>query len=159
MSPKANQYLRFRLPADAPECVAFAYSPLLETVLSLHVLVGPKHHALQHDWVRGARRLPAGLRRRIRAFAFAYHGFLPDFLLPLVPIVFAYLVAHYFSLFVTYGQFIVPLASDPFGRGWDLFGTVDFVPNLAVLAPTTVWYVQVSALAPLLFLVRLASLS
>ena len=37
-------------------------------------------------------------------------------------------------------------ASDPFGRGWDLFGTVDFAPNLAIVAPDTVWYVQVSAL-------------
>jgi DNA-binding transcriptional ArsR family regulator len=51
-------------------------------VLSLHVLVGPKHHALQHAWVRRARRLPSGLRRRIRAFSFAYHALIPDFLHP-----------------------------------------------------------------------------
>ena len=70
----------------------------------------------------------------------------PDFVLPLVPIVFAYLVAHYFSLFVIQGQFIVTLASDPFGRGWDLFGTIDFAPNLTVVSPETVWYVQVIAL-------------
>ncbi len=80
--PRVNRYLRFRLPADAPECVAFAYSPLLETVLSLHVLVDPKHHALQHDWVRRGRRLPAALRQRIRAFAFAYHSLIPDVLFP-----------------------------------------------------------------------------
>jgi hypothetical protein len=69
-----------------------------------------------------------------------------DFLLPLVPIAFAYLVAHYFSLFVIQGQFIYPLASDPFGKGWDLLGTVDFAPNLAIVSPETVWYVQVAAL-------------
>jgi hypothetical protein len=70
----------------------------------------------------------------------------PDFVLPLVPISLAYLVAHYFSLFVIQGQFIYPLASDPFGKGWDLFGTVDYAPNLAVVSPETVWYVQVAAL-------------
>ena len=70
----------------------------------------------------------------------------PDFVLPLVPIVLAYLVAHYFSLLAIQGQFILPLASDPFGRGWDLFGTADFVPNLTIVSPETVWYVQVVAL-------------
>ena len=70
----------------------------------------------------------------------------PDFVLPLVPIAAAYMVAHYFSLFLVQGQFIVTLVSDPFGRGWDLFGTVDFAPNLAIVSPETVWYVQVGAL-------------
>jgi hypothetical protein len=56
------------------------------------------------------------------------------------------MVAHYFSYFLIQGAFIIPLASDPFGRGWDLFGTVDFAPNLAIVSPDTVWYVQVSAL-------------
>jgi hypothetical protein len=70
----------------------------------------------------------------------------PDFVLPLVPIAAAYLAAHYFTLFLIQGQFIVPLLSDPFGRGWDLFGTVDFAPNLALVSPETVWYVQVASL-------------
>jgi DNA-binding transcriptional ArsR family regulator len=74
--------LRFHVSADAPELIAFAISPTLEAVLSLHVLSGPKHHALQHEWVRRARRLSADLRRRIRAFSFAYQGMIPDFLLP-----------------------------------------------------------------------------
>ena len=44
--------IRFAVPAeDAPDRIAFAYSPLQEAVLSLHVLVAPTHHALQHDWV------------------------------------------------------------------------------------------------------------
>ena len=40
-----------------------------------------------------------------------------DFLLSLVPIAFVYVVAHYFSTFVTQGQFAVPLLSDPLGKG------------------------------------------
>jgi len=43
----------------------------------------------------------------------------------LVPIAFAYSVAHYFSLLVLEGQGIISLISDPFGFGWDLFGTAD----------------------------------
>lgn len=70
----------------------------------------------------------------------------PDFVLPLVPIAAAYLIAHYFTLFLIQGQFIVTLISDPFGKGWDLFGTADFAPNLAIVSPETTWYVQVAAL-------------
>jgi hypothetical protein len=70
----------------------------------------------------------------------------PDFVLPLVPIAAAYLFAHYFTQFLVVGQFIIPLVSDPFGRGWDLFGTADFAPNLAIVSPETVWYAQVTAL-------------
>jgi hypothetical protein len=70
----------------------------------------------------------------------------PEFVLSLVPIAFAYVVAHYFSLFVEYGQFAILLASDPLGRGWNLFGTADYQPNLTILTPNTVWYVQVGAL-------------
>ena len=44
--------IRFELGDDEDGAVAFGYSPLLESVLSLHVLAEPKHHALQHDWVR-----------------------------------------------------------------------------------------------------------
>jgi len=71
---------------------------------------------------------------------------IPDFVLPLVPIAAAYMVAHYFTLAVIQGQFIVTLISDPFGKGWDLLGTADFAPNLALVSPQTVWYVQFGAL-------------
>jgi DNA-binding transcriptional ArsR family regulator len=74
--------IRFRIRAETPECVAFAYSPLLEAVLSLHVVVAPKHHPLQHAWVRSARRLTPRLKRDVRAFAFLYRHLLPDFLFP-----------------------------------------------------------------------------
>ena len=64
----------------------------------------------------------------------------------LVPIALVYAVAHYFSLLVLQGQFAIPLASDPFGHGWDLLGTSDFRPNLGLLSPNTIWYVQVAVL-------------
>jgi len=69
-----------------------------------------------------------------------------EFLLSLVPIALVYAVAHYFTLLVIQGQYAISLASDPFGYGWDLFGTVDYSPNIAPFSPNTVWYVQVGAL-------------
>ena len=70
----------------------------------------------------------------------------PEFLLSLVPIALVYAVAHYFTLLVIQGQYAINLASDPFGFGWDLFGTADYAPNIAPFSPNTVWYVQVGAL-------------
>jgi DNA-binding transcriptional ArsR family regulator len=74
--------IRFELSPHQDGVVAFGYSPLLESVLSLHVLAEPKHHALQHGWVRAMRALPASLRREITALSFLYRWTLPDCLLP-----------------------------------------------------------------------------
>jgi hypothetical protein len=64
----------------------------------------------------------------------------------LVPIALVYVIAHYFSLLILQGQYLVPLVSDPFGRGWDLFGTAAYRPNLGILTPNVVWYAQAGAL-------------
>jgi DNA-binding transcriptional ArsR family regulator len=74
--------IRFAVPTYALDRLAFAYSPLLEAVLSLHVLVEPKHHPLQHGWVRRMRALPPALKRRIADFGFAYRRSMPEFLAP-----------------------------------------------------------------------------
>ena len=74
-------------------------------------------------------------------------GSLADqFVASLVPIALAYAVAHYFSLLVLQGQVTRRLVSDPFGYGWDLFGTRELQPRLDLLTPNTIWYVQVAAL-------------
>jgi hypothetical protein len=84
---------------------------------------------------------------RIAARAVRYDGDLTDaFLASLVPIALAYVVAHYFSFFVRELQYMAPFASDPFGFGWDLFGTADVTPRITVLQPKTIWYAQVAAL-------------
>ena len=72
----------FRVPASAMERVGFSYSPSLEAVLSLHVLVEPKHHPVQHGWVRAMRRLSPALKREIDVFAFAFRAYFPEFLFP-----------------------------------------------------------------------------
>jgi DNA-binding transcriptional ArsR family regulator len=74
--------IRFVLEADDPARIRFARSAAYEAALSLRVLADPKRHAVQHGWVRHARRLPAGLRREVEAFRFAWLFGPPDFMLP-----------------------------------------------------------------------------
>jgi hypothetical protein len=64
----------------------------------------------------------------------------------LVPIMFAYVLAHYFSLLVYQGQAVAFLASDPLGDGSDIFGTADKAIDYGVISATGIWYVQVGAL-------------
>jgi DNA-binding transcriptional ArsR family regulator len=51
-------------------------------VLSLHVLMHPKEHPLQHPWIRQMRSLSPALKREIRAFHFLYSDITCDFMLP-----------------------------------------------------------------------------
>ncbi|NNN30752.1 helix-turn-helix transcriptional regulator [Streptomyces sp. S3(2020)] len=74
--------ITFRVPPGADDRIGFTYSPLLETVLSLHVLAEPKHHPLQHAWVRRMRRLPVGLRREITTLSFTFREYFPAFCFP-----------------------------------------------------------------------------
>lgn len=60
----------------------------------------------------------------------------------LLPIVLVYHVTHYYTLLQTQAPEIVRLLSDPFGWGWNLFGTANW--RLSVIPDAgTVWHVQV----------------
>jgi hypothetical protein len=61
----------------------------------------------------------------------------------LVPIALVYVAAHYLSFLLFEGQAIIYLASDPFGQGWDLFGTVDSPIDYGLLSQNGIWYLQV----------------
>ena len=64
----------------------------------------------------------------------------------LIPIAFAYALAHYFSLLVFQGQAMARLISDPLGKGSDLFGTAGSGIDYNAISGDTIWYVQVGAL-------------
>jgi len=64
----------------------------------------------------------------------------------LVPIAFAYVLAHYFSLLLWNGQSIIYLASDPLGNGANLFGTSGYQIDYHIISYAGIWYVQVAAL-------------
>jgi hypothetical protein len=62
--------------------------------------------------------------------------------LSLVPIAFVYNFTHYYTLILTQGAQILKLASDPFGVGWNLFGTAGQSFSMLVQADS-VWHTQV----------------
>ena len=75
-----------------------------------------------------------------------WHPLAVRFAHSLVPIGLAYTVAHYVSFLLLEGQLGLPLLSDPFGFGWNLFGTATWTPNFSLISATAVWYVQVAAI-------------
>ena len=64
----------------------------------------------------------------------------------LVPIALAYAVAHYLTLIIFEGQQLIAAVSDPFGLGWNLFGTADRTIDFFITASEPVWYAQVAVI-------------
>jgi hypothetical protein len=69
-----------------------------------------------------------------------------SFALTLVPIAIAYHLAHYLVYLLVQGQYIIPLLSDPFGYGWNLFGTVGYRVNIGIVGARFAWYTAVTAI-------------
>jgi hypothetical protein len=67
------------------------------------------------------------------------------FIHTLVPIAMAYIAAHYLSFLLFEGQASFYLASDPFGEGWDVFGTASRAIDYTWLSQNATWYLQVAA--------------
>jgi hypothetical protein len=82
----------------------------------------------------GARTVGGGFDTRVLARAFVHS---------LIPIAAVYVAAHYLTFLVFEGQAIRYTASDPFGRGWDLFGWASAGINYGVLSQNATWYLQV----------------
>jgi hypothetical protein len=62
----------------------------------------------------------------------------------LVPIAAVYVAAHYLTYLLFEGQAIKYLASDPFGQGWDLFGTASAAIDFSLIGQNGTWYAQVA---------------
>jgi hypothetical protein len=63
-----------------------------------------------------------------------------------IPIAAGYAIAHYFSLLMLDGQLTYILGSDPFERGWNLFGTAANAVDYTAVSPRTISLVQVAAI-------------
>jgi hypothetical protein len=89
--------------------------------------------------VRGMRTVPGAPPAAKLRSGFAH---------TLIPIALAYLIAHYFSLFVYQEQAqFTYLLSDPLGTATtDLFGTASGGIDFKVIGANAIWYVQVGAL-------------
>ena len=130
------------------------------------VLAGVTYDGLLETplWVEVVRLTPVnqtlGLVLVVAVFLGAYLGFVglsralgggmgfwrlaTAYAFSLVPIAVAYQIAHYYTLLLVQGQAVVGYASDPFGWGWDLFGTADFRPRYGIVGAGFVWYSQVT---------------
>jgi len=97
-------------------------SPFLYLLLYLGCMVLMK-------WLTAS---PLGVRELALRFAFS-----------LLPIVLVYHVSHYLALLVSQGTQLLPLLSDPFGRGWNLLGTADWLRAPLTLEAGTIWHAQV----------------
>ena len=64
------------------------------------------------------------------------------FALAMVPLGFVWSFVHYLSPFLADLQNFYALASDPLGRGWDLFGTIDYIVDYRWLTPAQTGWIQ-----------------
>ncbi|MEI8407778.1 MULTISPECIES: hypothetical protein [unclassified Kribbella] len=83
---------------------------------------------------------------QVRPGAVGRGGLPGAFVHSLVPIAIGYAVAHYFSFAMFQGQEGVLLATDPFGRGWDLLGTNGMRIDYAFLSTAVIAGVQIGAI-------------
>jgi hypothetical protein len=135
---RSSMYQNLRARLEEPYILdAPGTAELITTLLNLGTLVAAVLV------VAGAYRLAVLIAERQTR---TEGSLVPDFLPSLIPIALVYAVAHYFTLLLIQGQYAIPLASDPLGRGWNLFHTIHYSPNLAPISPNNVWYVQVGAL-------------
>jgi len=126
-------------------------APLMgERPIDAFVSARPWYRAWDTAWLLaapfvyfGVYALALGLARVLTGTPRPLRELLLDFAYTLLPIVLAYHAAHYFTLLLDQGPKILSLASDPFGYGWNLFGTAQrfraaYLPDL-----TWVWHMQV----------------
>ncbi len=86
------------------------------------------------------------LMRAMSGSALSTGEFARLFVLSLVPIAIGYHVAHYFSFLFIQGQRIIPLLSDPFGVGWNLWGTAAYRVDIGIIGAKTTWYASIAAI-------------
>ncbi len=110
---------------DAPMVVATIGLVLCVALVGLFYRAG----------IAGARSVGGdiGVERLRRAFVHS-----------LVPIAMVYVAAHYLTFLLFEGQAIQYLASDPFGQGWDIFGTASAAIDYSLLSQNGAWYAQVA---------------
>ncbi len=105
---------------------------LVATVgLAIGVAIAGGFYALG---IEGARSVGGGFDSEQLRRAFVHS---------LVPIAMVYVAAHYLTFLLFEGQSIFYLASDPFGQGWDLFGTATSAIDYGLLSQNAAWYLQV----------------
>ena len=121
--PPVYFYMQLRPIYQAYEMTCLLLSPFLYLAVYLLFIALAK-------WIT---RSSQSLRELALRFAFS-----------LLPIALVYNITHYYTLIFTQGVKIISILSDPFGWGWNLFGTAGLfrapiIPDMGV-----VWHTQVA---------------
>ena len=127
-SPDISQFFQDHLSLSPEQGLEFTFLiGLLGTVLFISGFY----------WlgILGAKSVGGGFTARELAGQFVHS---------LVPIAAAYVGAHYFTLLLYQGQALVYLASDPLGKGSDIFGTATTQVHYGLIGSNVEWYVKVA---------------
>ncbi|TDU25660.1 hypothetical protein DFR24_4105 [Panacagrimonas perspica] len=81
--------------------------------------------------------------KRIARSEFSVRELACRFAYSLLPIALVYHATHYWTLILTQGLMVLRLASDPFGIGWNLFGTALWLHRPVIPGMDWVWHTQV----------------
>jgi len=111
----------------------------MSVIGTLGLLSFPVLFVIIYRLFAGWMALAAGGNRPIAAVGRA-------FVLSLIPIAIAYHLAHYFTYLLIQGQLLIPLVSDPFGFGWNLFGAAGYRPAIGIVGARFAWYTAVIAI-------------
>lgn len=76
----------------------------------------------------------------------AYWRLARMFSFSIVPIVIGYHLSHNFTQVLVEGQYTIAQVSDPFGFGWDIFGTAKRQVEIGVMDAQTFWFLSVAAI-------------
>lgn len=94
----------------------------------------------------GAYRVTAGGMAKIARAELPGRALAGRFALTLIPIGVGYNLAHNLSYLLVQGQAIAALLSDPFGSGWNLFGTAHWQVEIGVVDAGAVWTIALVAI-------------
>lgn len=84
------------------------------------------------------------MAKRMAGGQFGVGELVRRFSVSLIPIAFVYHVTHYYTVLLSQGVQIIKLASDPFGWGWNLFGTARVRIDPIMVDVNTIWHSQVA---------------
>jgi hypothetical protein len=83
------------------------------------------------------------LTKRVTGSALSRRELALRFAFMLVPIAFVYNITHYYTLLLTQGPSLAKLIFDPFGFGWNVFGSREWVVAGFIPSAGAVWHTQV----------------
>ncbi len=126
-------------------------TPLIgESPITAFVWLRPYYYAYELCWLLlspflylAVYLLFIGLTKLITGSALTLRELALRFAFSLLPIVLVYNITHYYTLILTQGVKIVSMLSDPFGWGWNLFGTAGLLRAPILPDMGFVWHSQV----------------